>query len=60
MIKIKVYCDRCGVEIKKSFLKGITSENLEKVKVNTEEYHLCPKCYNDFHDWRHQKGNHND
>ncbi len=52
---IKIYCDRCGNEIKLSFLKGITEEHLEKVRVNDAEYHLCPECYNSFHHWRQSK-----
>lgn len=49
---IKIYCDRCGEEIKTSFLKGIGKEHLEKVQFNDDKYHLCPECYNDFIVWK--------
>ena len=49
----KVFCDKCGNEIKKSWIKGIGQEHLNPVAINgTENYHLCPTCYNKFHNWR--------
>lgn len=53
---IKTYCDRCGKEIKISYLKGTYKEHLDEIKFNSEKYYrLCPECYNEFHKWRNKK-----
>ncbi len=49
---ISIYCDRCKNEIKKSFMKGISDEHLQKQYFNEESWHICPDCYNSFLDWR--------
>ncbi len=51
---IKIYCDRCKVEIKKNIWKGIGQENLEKNEINNDKWHLCPDCYNSFIDWKNE------
>ncbi len=51
---IKIFCDRCGKEIKIGW-KGAGKEWADKVEFNQDKFHLCPKCYKSFIDWRDAK-----
>lgn len=50
----KIYCDKCGEEIKFGFLKH-PQEYKEPIKINEDAYDLCADCYNSFNDWRKEK-----
>ena len=48
---IKIFCDRCGNEIKFGW-KGVGKEWATKMEFNEDKHHFCPKCFNEFIKWR--------
>lgn len=40
---IKIFCDKCGIEIKDGWLEK--NELQKPIKTNGENWNMCAKCY---------------
>lgn len=50
MIKVTIYCDRCGKAFKAQ-AKEIDNRNLKLMDFEEDQYDICPECYKSLERW---------